>query len=110
MSFNAATTIANYFKNWTESGHSQVTRSSVETSSDKDSFKSERFTNPDNFDLCVYVPMGADMRFGRKNKFWRRMHLLVELKPGITYSTIPELGSNASGSLQFGFGIRSSLD
>lgn len=74
------------------------------------SYESETFANEGNYDIFVYVPIGGDMRLAKKNRFWRKMHLLVELKPGITYSTIPELGSNASGNLQVEIGIRSTVD
>jgi len=94
----------------TETDNSFVATSSSGTYIMANSFKSEKFTNQSDFDLFAYVPIGVDMRFGRKNNFWRSLHLLFELRPGINYYSIPELGDNARGCIQIGLGIRSSID
>ncbi len=51
--------------------------------------KREYFENKSNWSTSVFVPMGIDFRLGKKREFWKRLHLYHEMKPSITYTTIP---------------------
>lgn len=53
--------------------------------------KREYFENKSNWSTSVFVPMGIDFRLGKKREFWKRLHLYHEMKPSITYTTIPEV-------------------
>ncbi len=63
-------------------------------------------SNASSFGGAVYVPLGADVRFGKTSEFWRKIHLFGELRPGIDFSNIPDYGSVTQGFLQFGVGVR----
>lgn len=71
-----------------------------------DFYKTEKFKNESNFNASAYIPMGVDFRLGRKNEFWKLMHLFYEMRPGINLLSIPELDTNTSGGIQIGFGLR----
>lgn len=66
----------------------------------------ETFINKTNFGFSIYIPIGLDFRIGKKNKFWKQIHLFYELKPGINTTSIPELRSVTNPSFQHGLGIR----
>lgn len=53
--------------------------------------KREYFENKSNWSTSVFVPMGIDFRLGKKREFWKRLHLYHEMKPSITYTTIPDV-------------------
>jgi hypothetical protein len=68
--------------------------------------RSERFKNKTNFVASAYIPMGVDFRIGKKREFWKRTHLFYELRPGVNITTIPELRTITTASLQQGLGVR----
>ena len=70
------------------------------------SSKSERFTNRNNFSVCTSVPLGIDLRIGKKNEFFKMMHLFYELRPGINMTSVPELGTLTNTCIQMGLGLR----
>ncbi len=63
-------------------------------------------SNSGSFGAAVYVPLGADVRFGKTSEFWKKIHLFGELRPGIDFSNIPNYGSTTQGFIQFGLGVR----
>jgi len=68
--------------------------------------KSERFRNKTNIGFSTFIPMGIDFRIGKNSEFWKRIHLFYELRPGINITSIPELQTITTGSLQHGFGLK----
>ena len=71
-----------------------------------DSFTSEVLQNEMNFGFNAYVPLGLDFRMGKKRPFWKRTHLFYEVRPGVNFTSIPELSTMANVSVQHGLGIR----
>ena len=72
--------------------------------------KTEYYKNKNNFGFSAYIPMGIDFRIGRKRKFWKQIHLFLELRPGINGTSIPELRTIVNSSMQYGFGLKVSWD
>ncbi|MBI4930025.1 MAG: hypothetical protein HY841_04620 [Bacteroidetes bacterium] len=67
---------------------------------------SEKFVNKNNLGFSVYIPVGIDFRIGKKNAFWKQIHLFYELKPGINMTSIPELRDITNANFQHGVGLR----
>jgi hypothetical protein len=68
--------------------------------------KSETVINESNYSFIPYIPMGIDIRLGRRNKLLKHTHLFYELRTGINMTTIPELRTIKSGSVLHGVGAR----
>jgi hypothetical protein len=68
--------------------------------------KVENFRNKTNFGATVYVPMGIDFRVGKKNEFLKNIHLFYDLRSGFNVTSIPELKTFTSVSMQHGLGVR----
>jgi hypothetical protein len=66
----------------------------------------ERFVNKANFSANPYVPMGVDFRLGKNKEFWKKLHLVYELRPGINMVSVPELRTFATASIQQGLALR----
>lgn len=54
----------------------------------------------------INFPMGVDFRIGKKREFWQRIHLMYELKPGMVFTSTPELGSTFGMFLSSNMGLR----
>jgi hypothetical protein len=72
--------------------------------------KTQSFGNRNNFGFSAFIPMGIDFRLGKKNEFWKHIHLFYELGPGLNINVIPELGAITNASLQHGLGLKVSID
>lgn len=68
--------------------------------------QTETFKNDNNFAFSGYIPLGIDFRMGKKREFWKRTHLFCEFRPGISSTSIPELGTYNSAYWQTNFGIK----
>lgn len=75
-----------------------------------DDSKTESHTNKNNVGFSGYIPAGLDFRIGRKNKFWKHAHVFLELRPGINFTSIPELRTIANKSMQAVLGLRIALE
>jgi hypothetical protein len=62
--------------------------------------------NETNVSIYTYVPLGLDFRIGKKNEFWRKMHIVCEMQPGLAIDNIPELGTKTYGCFRGSFGLR----
>lgn len=72
--------------------------------------KTEKYNNRNSFGLAAFVPMGVDFRIGNKREFWKRAHLLFEIRPGLNAISIPELRTIVNSSMLFGFGLKVNID
>ena len=70
----------------------------------------ESFRNKNNFSASAYVPLGVDFRIGKKSEFWKRTHLFYEIRPGIDFTSVPEIGTVVNSGIQFGSGLRVSWE
>jgi hypothetical protein len=67
---------------------------------------SENHKNKNGYAVSAYIPMGIDFRVGKKREFWKQIHLFYECRPGMNMTSIPELQTATTASLQHGFGLR----
>lgn len=67
---------------------------------------SEKFINKNNLGFSLYIPIGVAYRIGKKNPFWKQIHLFYEGRPGINLTSIPELRNITNANFQHGLGLR----
>lgn len=68
--------------------------------------RTESFNNKNGFSASVFVPVGVDFRIARRGEFFKRLHLFVEFRPGINFTSIPELESSTRFFMNTNFGLR----
>ncbi len=68
--------------------------------------KEEVHKNKMNVFAMAYVPLGVDFRLGKNNEFWKRIHLIMEMQPGIAVYNFPELDSFFTGTFNGNMGLR----
>jgi hypothetical protein len=78
------------------------------SSNNDDTFESydEIHANKTNVSCFAYIPLGIDFRIAKKNEFWNKMHLVMEMQPGLAIDYIPELGTTTYGVFRANFGLR----
>lgn len=59
-----------------------------------------------NTTLIMSMPLGLDFRIGKKNLFWKRIHITVGAQPSFNMFYIPEIGTIVSGNLIINSGLR----
>jgi hypothetical protein len=102
MSFNARTIIS----------HMEHKSLQIKSGDDRISYQSygagnsEVIRNKRNSGYSAYIPLGLDFRVGRENEFWKRIHLIYELKTSINVTAIPELRNYTNAVLIHGLGLR----
>lgn len=67
---------------------------------------STRVKNKQSSGASVYLPLGVNVRLGKKRPFWTNLHLFYELRPGLSFLMIPEIGSTVNASLTQGLGLK----
>ena len=107
MSINAETTIS-YNKNEPRPFYEPSLQQSSPNyySSTYRAEKTELYRNQTNIGASAYIPMGVDFRFGNKKEFWKHLHLFYEMRPGINYTSIPELGNQTNAFMLHSIGVR----
>jgi hypothetical protein len=106
FSINAYTDI--YYGNFstTETTYANGSTSISYNTNGEDNQQSERFKNKTNFGASTYIPMGLDFRLANKGEFGRRIHLFYEIRPSLTFTSIPELSTYANVGIHQGLGLR----
>jgi hypothetical protein len=69
----------------------------------------ESFSNGNNLAFAAALPMGIDWRIGKKSEFLSRLHVFYEVRPGIHFLRVPELGTNRGVGIQQAYGLRVSV-
>jgi hypothetical protein len=69
-------------------------------------FSSENFINQSGFGCSAFIPLGIDLRVGKKREFLKMLHLFYEVRPQIDVTRIPELRTVTNAGLQHGMGLR----
>ena len=77
---------------------------------DEDKYESESFDNKNNMGISVFIPIGVDFRIGQKRKFWRKVHVCYEMRPGANFMFIPELRTIKSAGVQNSLGFKYAFD
>jgi hypothetical protein len=72
--------------------------------------ENETIRNKNEFGFTAYLPLGIDVRLGRKYEFWKRLHLFNEMRPGIYMLSIPGIPMIKYAFMQNQIGIRVTLD
>lgn len=71
-----------------------------------DESRSEQVAQSEGAWYAGYVPLGIDLRLGRKRGFWRMVHLYHELRPMLSFWEVPGIGQRTSVGVQGLFGLR----
>jgi hypothetical protein len=95
--------------NYSESHYNDGPKSNTDNSS-SGLYSSERFNQKSKLNGSAFLPLGIDFRIGKKNEFWKRMHLYYEFRPAVQFLSIHALGNYAYTVLQQGIGIRIELN
>jgi hypothetical protein len=66
----------------------------------------EHFRNKMNVSSSVFVPMGIDFRIGKNKEFWKRLHVYYEMKPSLSFLSVPELRTFTSVNMVNSFGLK----
>lgn len=66
----------------------------------------EKIVNKTNITSSVFVPMGVDFRIGKNREFWKKIHLYYEMKPTLSFASIPELTTLTSINLSSCLGLK----
>lgn len=69
-------------------------------------FEVENHRNQTNISVSPYVPLGVDFRVGNKREAWKAIHLFYEMRPSVTFTSIPELRTIGQTNFQHFIGLR----
>lgn len=58
----------------------------------RNSPRQERFENSATFSMLAYIPIGAELRMGRERALWNQLYLFTELRPGLSYVQMSDMG------------------
>lgn len=94
LSFDNRTTIAH-----TESNNISNGRGSYFTNE----VNKEVIKNDNSYSVLAYLPLGAGIGMGRKG-FWKTLIFVIEMRPGISVISIPELETNVTAVFPVSFG------
>ncbi len=103
--FNAMTQIEYKLKKSVESANPYADRIEV-FSADESNFEREKIKNKSGTGYSVYVPIGVDLRLGRKKNGPGRVHFFWEALSALNSLTVPELGNTTRPTLFLTGGIR----
>lgn len=68
--------------------------------------ESETYKNPMNWGANIYVPLGINFRLGTKRAFWKPWMIYSELRPQLSFNSIPNSGVKFSPGIGSTSGIR----
>jgi hypothetical protein len=68
--------------------------------------ESETYKNPMAWGANVYVPLGINFRLGTKRAFWKPWMIYSELRPQLSFNSIPNAGVKFSPGIGSASGIR----
>lgn len=96
----------NISHNWSEMLRYSTINNSYIVDEYNTDVNSELHPNKTNVSVFAYIPLGLDFRIAKKSEFWNKMHLVMEMQPGIAIDNIPELGTRTYGAMRGNFGVR----
>ena len=68
--------------------------------------ESETYKNPMAWGANIYVPLGINFRLGTKRAFWKPWMIYSELRPQLSFNSIPNSGVKFSPGIGSASGIR----
>jgi hypothetical protein len=104
-SFNSYTEIF-YFDNVMVEAAVNGGFGSVSPNNQESNIEVETFNNDNSFLGEIYIPLGVDFTVGKKREFWKKIHLFYEARPGMQFTSIPELRSISRTQIHQGFGVK----
>jgi len=107
FSFNAKTTIHYYTNSRLESRNPDGSQSYYNFNDGES--KTEIFSNKNNFAFSAYIPLGINLRLGKKTEFWKKVNLFYEIRPSVNVTYIPELKTVTNTYFQQGIGFKISF-
>ena len=67
---------------------------------------SETVKNKNGFAFTGYIPVGFNMRLGKKREFWKHLNIYAEMRPGLYITAIPELATQTTFGLTSNLGLK----
>jgi hypothetical protein len=107
FSFNANTTVLYYTNYNIESRNPDGSRTYIDFYDGET--KKETFSNKNNFAFSAYIPLGINLRLGKKTEFWKKVNLFYEIRPSVNVTYIPELKTVTNTYFQQGIGFKISF-
>lgn len=102
LNYNATTYISYSTNNFINNQNSNY----YSYNSSNGSEKTESFTTKNYLTTTAFIPMGVDFRIGKKQAFWKRLHLYYEIKPSISMTQIPELRTITTINMTQALGLK----
>ena len=66
----------------------------------------ETYDNKGSIYSALYLPMGYTFRLGNKREFWKRLHLMGEIRPQLSIAGIPEIRTEVTTAITTVGGFR----
>jgi hypothetical protein len=83
------------------------TTPSFNTYSINEILDNEQIKNDGGNNISISTPIGVDFRIGKRREFWKKLHLVAELRPGINRRTINNsIDSYTSAFMQQSLGLK----
>ncbi|MFM7595039.1 MAG: hypothetical protein ACKO4Y_02550 [Flavobacteriales bacterium] len=76
------------------------------TGNETTTYERETYKNPMNWGANLYVPLGINFRLGTKRAFWKPWMIYSELRPQLSFNSIPNVGVKFSPGIGSTSGIR----
>lgn len=90
--------------------HESYTTGGYQTSSySTNNYVSETHSTKNYLSTSLYIPLGIDFRIGKNREFWKRIHLLYEIRPTMNFAFVPELKPLVNVSLIQNVGLKFSI-
>lgn len=77
--------------------------------SQTNTFEREVFDNSTNWGANLYLPLSINLKLGKKRAFWMPWMIYSELRPQLSFNSIPTIGINFSPGIGAVTGIRYNL-
>lgn len=65
--------------------------------------------NKPGFACTVYIPVGLNIRLGKKSEFWKHLNFYMEFRPSLVLQNTPELGGFSQSMVGRYMGVRASF-
>jgi len=75
----------------------------------KDNHINERYTLATGFTCSFSLPTGVSYNLGKQNKFWSRLALTAEVRPGFNLTTVQDKGMIGTGYVAHNLGLKFKL-
>jgi len=100
VSYQSRTSL--HYQEYTNSYQGFGTYQGTQTST----YESEHYNNSLSFGANLYVPLGINFRLGTKSAFWKPWMIYTELRPQLSFNSIPNVGMKFSPGIGAASGIR----